>query len=232
MTLGVYLLAHLHLWELENLKDTIIWCLSAGFVVLVHGFSQGEKRPNYSKIVGDLFKVTILLELLLSAYCFSLPAELILSIVTAFVAAVQVYSGMKDEFRAVHKLATAALIVLGLIMIWGAVAGFIREPSEILKAATLNAIVRPIILTFWLLPVSYSLGLFCAYETLFVPFKLGEKRSLRFHIFARIRLIRHFRLRLSRVLDAPKKLRGGLYGLNTLQEVEDLLASDSNNEIT
>lgn len=231
MTLGVFLLAHFHLWELENLKDTIIWCVSAGLVVLVHGFSQGETRPNYPKIVRDLFNVTILLELLLSTYCFSLPVELILFIVIAFVTAFQVYSGMKDEYRDVHKIATAALIGLGLIMIWGAVAGLMREPTEILSGATLKAIARPILLTLWVLPVSYALGIIGAYEVLFIPFKLGDRRTLRFHIFARTRLIRHFGLRLSRVLDAPRKLRGGLYGLYTLQEVDDLLASDLNTEI-
>lgn len=232
MALGIFLLAQFHLWELENLKDTIIWCVSAGLVVLVHGFSQGEKRPNYPKIIRDLFKVTILLELLLSTYNFSLPVELILFVMIAFVAALQGYSGLKDEYRGVHKLATAALIGLGLIMIWGAVAGFMRKPSEILQGTTLKAIAQPVLLTLWLLPVSYALGVIGAYEVLFGPFKVGDKRSFRFHLFARIRLIRHFGLRLNQVLDAPRKLRGGLYGIYTLEEVEGVLTSNPNKEIT
>lgn len=223
MTLGVFFLSHFGLWKLDNLKDTIVWCLSAGLVVLVHGFSQRDKCPNYLKIVRDLFKITIFLEILLSSYCFSLPTELILFIVIIFIAALQEYSGRKDEYKAVHKLATVGLVGLGLIMIWGALVGFLHQPGTLLQSATLTAIVRPILLTAWLIPLSYFIGLISAYELLFIPFKLGEKRSLRFHVLARMHLIRHFGLQLNKVLAAPQQLHGGLYGVSTMRKLNELL---------
>jgi hypothetical protein len=77
--LGIYLLHFFGFWRVEHLKGTAFWSLSAGIVVLVHGFSHGAGAPNYRKIVRDLFEVTVVLEVMLSTYCFSLPAELILT---------------------------------------------------------------------------------------------------------------------------------------------------------
>ena len=223
MILAVFLLSQFHLWEEKNLKDTLIWCFSAGVIVLVHGLSQGQTRPDYQKVIRGLFKLTILLELLLGAYCFSLAVELILFFALAFTALIQGVSALKEEHKPVHRLATGVLAVLGLFMVWGAILGLVKNPSGLFNLETLKALSRPVLLTIWILPVSYFIGVKGAYELLFVPFRLGEKRSLRFSILARLLLVCHFGLRLNRILDAPSNLSGSLYGLRTVGEVRDVL---------
>lgn len=227
MASGVYLLSQFDLWEEKNLTDTLIWCFSAGVVVLVHGLSQSQKRPDYQKVLRGLFKLTIILELLLGAYCFSLPIEIVLFFAVAFTVLIQGGSALREEHKPVHRLATGVLAVLGIFMVWGAILGLVKNPSGLLNLETLKAILRPVLLTIWILPVSYFLGVKGAYELLFAPFRLGKKRSLRFRILARLLLVCHFGLRLNRVLDAPSNLRGGLYGLHTVGEVRDVLSAST-----
>lgn len=223
MAAGVFFLSKLQIWSPANLKDTLIWCFTAGIVILVHGFSQKEKKPDYPKITLDLFKLTVLLEIVLSTYCFRLPVELALFLAIAITAAVRAVSETEEKYEPVRKLTTGILGILGLTMIWGALDGLIRSPKEVLTVETLKALVRPVLLTIWLIPVSYALGVIGAYQILFVPFALGEKRQLKFHILARIKLILFFGFRLNRVLEAPRQLRGGLYGTYHLDEVEQTL---------
>ena len=180
---------------------------------------------NYKKIIFDLFKLTVFLEVLANTYCFSLPTELLLFIFLFFTAAIQAYSTYKEENRDVHKLATYILIVLVGIMLWGTIKGLLNHPYEFFNTATLKNILQPILLTLWLLPVSYVLGVIGAYEILFLPFRIGEKHNLKFCIYARLKLIRHFGLRLNRVLEAPRKLKGRLYGISSIDELEKVLTS-------
>ncbi|MDF1815015.1 MAG: hypothetical protein P1V20_22615 [Verrucomicrobiales bacterium] len=223
MSLGVFILSKVALWAPENLKDTIVWCFSAGVLVLVHGFSS--KTPDYKRIIRDLFKLTILLELLLSTFCFSVPVEFVLFAVLFFLTAIHAMSELKEEYRAVHNLANGALTITGFIMLWGALAGFRENPSEILSFATLKGVARPILLTLWLLPVSYILGIISGYETIFIAFHVGEKRNLRFNFLARLMLIRHFGFSLKRVLEAPRKLQGRHYGLYYVEDMRNLLST-------
>lgn len=225
MSLGVYFLSMIHLWGPSFLKDTVIWCFSAGVVVLVHGFAQAKEGPNYSAVVLDLFKLTIFLELLLSTYCFSLVTEIILFLLVAIVSIFHAYSQSKEEYEPVRKLSAGILFVLGIVSFSGAIIGFVKSPGDMLNVDTVKGIAWPILLTFWLIPVSYAVGLFAAYEIMFVPFHLGGNRSIKFHVLARFRLIRHFGFRLNRVLKAPRLLQGGLYGVYSLDEIDRLLSS-------
>jgi len=223
MALGVYLLSLFDFWDVGDLKDTIIWCCSAGVLVLIHGASRGEKSPDYRNLVIDLFKISIILEVLLSAYCFNLFVELLLVLVAAIAGLMQGISEIRNEHKHVQGFARGVLSIIGGAMIWRAISGVMHEPGEFWNLTTLKTVVHPMVLTFWVLPLSYAFGVMAAYEILFLPFRLQRNSDLIFNIRARFRLICHYGFRLSRVVEAPRQLKGRLYGVSSLSEIEDLL---------
>lgn len=159
----VLLLSALHLWQWDNLKTTLLWCMTFAFVTMTDVNRIAEDDTFYSKSVRDTFSATALVVFLTELKSFSLPAELFivpgLVVLGVCVAIVQTRAEAKDARWLVEGIASVTVLVLlgyGVSEIW-------REPSWV----ALREFIIPVILSLLFLPFIYAASIYVTYERIF-----------------------------------------------------------------
>lgn len=164
MTGIVILLYNIKLWETSNMKDTIIWIFTVGFVLV---FQVNEVRDTgyLKKILVESFKWTLVIEFITNLYTFSLLKELILVPTITFLAILKVVTAMDKKYAQLDRLLTNVLAIIGVTMFLYSLIKTFQYYGDVLTFANLVSLFLPIVLTILFIPFTYLLALYCIYET-------------------------------------------------------------------
>lgn len=164
----VLLLSALQLWQWDNLKTTLLWCVTFAFVTMVDVNRLSEDSTFYGRTVRDAVSVTALVLLVVEFKSFPLLAEFFIVPGMVFlglcVAIVQTREEAKDARRLVEGMASIvglALVIYGLTAIW-------RQPGEFFSWVTVREFLVPVALSLLFLPFMYALSAYAAYERIFL----------------------------------------------------------------
>lgn len=170
-SLIVLILYKVNFWNLNLMKDTVIWFFSAGLIV----FFNANKIHNtnyFTQILKDNLKVIIFLEFVLNFYTFSLITELILIPFITFITIMYEYSKYtmlkKPEHAKVNKFLKSILSLFGIILLISAIGRLITEFKNLFTIDNVKSIYLPIILTIFSFPFYYFLALSMIYEEFFI----------------------------------------------------------------
>ncbi|QTY27935.1 hypothetical protein [Flavobacterium sp. CS20] len=173
LALGLYLfgvfalLKSLGFWTSADIKDSIFWLFSVGFVL---GFSLNKaKDSNYFKsIIIDTIKVIAILEFVINFYNFSLLTELILLPILIFIVMLQAVAELDSKNAKVAKLLTNLMTIFGFALLIYSIYKMANGYSDFFKLGTLHSFILPILLTILFLPFLYCLSLYSIYESYFI----------------------------------------------------------------
>lgn len=165
--LQFYSLYKINFWNLNFLKDSILWLFTVGFVLIFK--SVEAKNTNFfKKNLQDSLKWTILFEFIINFYSFSLIVEFLLLPILVFITATQAFSELDKKNIQVTKLLTNILSIIGFVFlgisIYKTVIGF----ESFFSFATLKIFIFPLILTILFFPFIYFLSLYSIYESYFI----------------------------------------------------------------
>jgi hypothetical protein len=193
IALTVYLLHAAGLWAATQLKDTVLWALTAALVMVVDINSVPNDRRYFQKALRDGFKVSVILEFIANLFVFSLPIELVLVPAATILGSMLVLAESKDEFKPVRLFLNTTLALLGLTILGYSGYRAYTDFHTVARTSTLADFLLPIILTAVFLPFLYLLATLVSYESLFVrlQFFIADADLRR---FAKIQLVRHFGL--------------------------------------
>lgn len=215
----VWGLSAIGLWEVQLLKDTVVWFLFSGLVFAFSGVTTGSKQKPFRQVVREQISLLIPLEFLINAYTFSLPVELVLIPVLVFMAMVDVVSKYKGDFDRARWAATGFQAISGWVMLTLVLARFVGDLGTLQWTDTLREIALPPILTVCILPAVFLFLLLARYETLFIRIGLGSDLENGVRWRARWRLFRRLGLNPSKI-DAF--LRGRAWALMRIRTRSDL----------
>ena len=168
-------------WDLTILKDTIYWVLGVAFVMLFNANKINKNENYFKQVIADSLKLTILLEFLVNLHSFSLFAEILFLPLMLLLVILHTFSDQKDEHKAVQKLTTTLLSIIGFIYLIYAVYQIIIDFDNFITYNNLRSLLIAPILTVLLLPFIYFIALFMQYETIFIRlnyFNKEDKKSL------------------------------------------------------
>lgn len=155
-------------WDVSNLKATILWSLTAAALMVGKVVSDKEQPEAFfrSAVLGGL-KISVVLEFVVQLYVFPLLVELIFVPVTALVGAMLAICDTDEKFAPVKQVLNKLLALVGFLIIGYAIYRLRSEFSEFWRLSTVLSFFHPIVLTVLFVPFLWLVAVAVAYEEVF-----------------------------------------------------------------
>ncbi len=164
----VWLAAEVGLWERNLLKDTVIWFVVTGLVLLVNANRAAEDDRYVRDTIRSTLEASAILSFFLNIVTFSLVVELVLLPVMAVLVAAPIMAERDEQLARSKRLfewllagMVAALVMLTAVEIY-------RQRHEL----DLGTLWRSFAMTVWLpvaaLPFVYVFAFIASYEVAFM----------------------------------------------------------------
>jgi len=173
----VYLGAKVGWWTDDLAADTWFWFFTTALVLLFN-FEKASKEPDFFiKASKEIFGLTLVLGFLSDLYVLSIPIEFVAQGVLAFVAMLAVVAGTQEKTEAVQKLANGCLSAAGLAVLILAIVSLVRSWSSDDLPDLARQLLMPAWMTLGVLPYIYCVGLYAAYEHVFLRIDWKSEHS-------------------------------------------------------
>ena len=175
-------LSELDLWNAEQLKNTVFWCVSVGFMSLFK-LEQIKKDKNFFKhSVVDSLKLLAILQFIVGVYTFPLWGEVLLVPVLALIGAMLAIAETDKKHHQVKVLLEYCLSLLGVVLIVYTLYMLTTSFGNFGKAKTAYDFFVPPLLTLCYVPFLFFMMAYSTYEQVFV--RLTFSINNRFHRYA------------------------------------------------
>lgn len=154
-------------WDLDYLKDSLLWLFTVGFVLIFKSV-EAKDITYFKNILRESLKWTVLFEFIINFYSFSLITEFIMLPVLVFITTTQAFSELDKKNIQVTKLLTNILSLIGIVFLGFSIYKTIIGFETFFSFTTLRIFIFPIVLTTLFLPFIYFLSLFSVYESYFI----------------------------------------------------------------
>lgn len=196
MAIVVYALAEVDLWNVEQLKNTVFWCASVGFMSLFKLESIKKDKSFFKHSVIDNLKLLATLQFIVGVYTFSLWIEVLLAPALAFIGGMLAIAGTDKKYHQVKVLLENCLSLFGVILIGYTLYMLITNFGAFGKEKTVYDFFIPPLLTLFYLPFVFTMLLYSTYEQVFIRLKFSIKN--RFHRYlAKLYALVLFNVRMS-----------------------------------
>jgi hypothetical protein len=162
----IALAAWAHLWEFGLLKDTMIIVVTLGFPLLFQTVTAKSGTEIFHKIRSETLSISAFLLFYVNLEPLPLWGELVLQPLAVFVQLLAITAGQRSEHRAVQRLASVTLVLIGTAMLaWstGQIATNAGSYDLLLLAKTLG-------LSVWLpmvmFPYFYGVAFYATTESI------------------------------------------------------------------
>lgn len=171
----IFLLYKAGYWEISLLKETLLWILLAGSVMMFNIIEVKNAKLYFIKILNDTFKWAVAIEFIVGLYSFNIYFEFFSIPISVFVGCI-IAIGEKDE-RNISFIGKLKNIIFftGSILIIYKLFQIISNYKSHLNIENLKQFMLTPILAALFIPFLYGLFLFVNYENIFVSINYGIK---------------------------------------------------------
>jgi len=188
----VYGLYEMGLWDVGQLKNTILWSVSVAAVSLFNVNDIAEDPHYFRKAIKDNLKLIAVFEFVVAFYTFSLLAELLIVPLATILVAMQAIAESRKEFELVEKVLGNILALFGVGLVAHALFYIISDFSSFATRENLVDFVLPPVLSLLFTPFLFVIMLYVIYERIFIRLRFAiDDPELR--AFAKQQAIINFR---------------------------------------
>jgi uncharacterized membrane protein len=190
--LTVDFLSSTGLWDLDQLKNTIMWFIFVASVELFKANTIHEEKGYFKKSIKGHFKLLVILEFIIAFQSFSLVAELIIVPISTLAVLLLAFAELKEEYKPVENLMTWVLSIFGICMVIFAFYFISTNFDKFSQSKTLINFSTPIILSIFLLPYIFIISIYMLYERILVRVNIYTEDRL-YRLYAKLKGIIHFK---------------------------------------
>lgn len=176
MSLIIYVLSKLNLWNIGQIKNTIFWGMSVGFMSLFKLQSIKKDKAFFKHSVIDSFKLLAIIQFIICAYTFPLWLEILIAPILTFIGAMLTVASSDIKYNQVKIILGNCLSLYGVILIIYTIYMLITNFGEFGNEKTLFNFVVPSLLTLFYLPFIFFMLAYSTYEEIFIrlPFFIKD----------------------------------------------------------
>ena len=163
----IYLLSRIDFWDISQLKNSITWFLTVGFVSLLK-INKEDKGNFFRNTVGDVFRFTTVSEFIVHFYTFDLVVEILLIPLVILIFGMKIVAEKKNEYSRIAELINKLLILTGIFLMIYALYKMVSNFTLFATVGTLTDFLCPPVLSFLYLPFIYPLAVYVTYTDEFV----------------------------------------------------------------
>ena len=190
--LMVDFLSNTGLWDLGQLKNTIMWFVFVASVELFKANIIHEEKGYFKKSIKGHFKLLVLLEFIVAFQSFSLVAELIIIPISTLAVLLLAFAELKEEYKPVENLMSWMLSIFGICMVFFALYFISTSFDEFAQSKTLVNFSIPIIFSVLLLPFMFLISIYMIYERILVRVNIYTEDRL-YRLYAKLKGLIHFK---------------------------------------
>lgn len=168
ISLAAYLLHFIGLWEISELKDTIIWVLLVAPATIFTFYKEKDNKKYFKNSLLENFRFSLIVEFLSGLYVFSFIAEFVLLPTITFLSVLLIFAKREEKYKPVQTLLEVILFCVGLILIYHTISQIIIQVKTLATIDTLRSFILPPIFAIWFIPFLYCLSLYTAYEDAYI----------------------------------------------------------------
>lgn len=196
MAIVVYALAEVDLWNVGQLKNTVFWSASVGFMSLFKLESIKIDKSFFKHSVIDNLKLLAILQFIVGVYTFSLWVEILIAPVLAFIGGMLAIAENNKKYHQVKVLLEYCLSLFGVILIVYTLYMLVTNFGAFGKEKTVYDFFVPPLLTLFYLPFIFVMLVYTTYEQVFIRLKFSIKNE--FHRYlAKLYALVLFNVRMS-----------------------------------
>lgn len=215
----VLLLKRFKVWNFSLLKETIFWFVFSAVGLFIKMVSRAEdKEVSITGLIKSIFGVMLFLEFLLSNYTFSIPVELVLTPVAAFLGLSLQFANMNPEHAFAAKIINRLLAALGLMLIAHAVRMAVVDPSLFTTNSARQLLISPL-LTVLFIPLLYIMSLYSVYEMMNFRITFGLRNSPHWINPTKRKSLQIGKFNLNRTRRLSKVIARQIWRAKSLQEI-------------
>lgn len=152
-------------WEINNLKDTIIWFIFSGLPIGINVSTRKLEHDFWKNLVLDNLRLMVLVEFVINSFTFSLVFELFFLIpFITIILLLNVFCKSKEEYVSVERLTTIIIMFFGSVILSYSLYRALVETQLIENMNTVESILFPVVYSIISLPFIYFLKLFIESE--------------------------------------------------------------------
>lgn len=194
----VALLGWAGLWDLGQLKTTILWALFATPPALFRVASNAPAPQLVRGWLSDTIAVTVLIELIALTFVFDFWQEMLLVPVAFFISGLIAFASREARHKAVLGFLQATVAIFGLFLIARGVWMIAINWNSFATLATVRDAYMVPLLSLMTIPFLYSVYLYSAYETAFSGLR-GAVADPDFRRYAKWRSVSAFHVNVDRL---------------------------------
>lgn len=177
----IFLLSKIDFWDFNLLKDSIVWFLTAGMIVLFN-VNKINSKKYFINILNDNLKVILFLEFVVNFYTFDIITELIIIPIITCITILYEYSKYTMRKNTSHIKVNGALknllSIVGITILIYISYKTISDYQVLFTKSNVKSFYLPIILSVLTLPFYYFLAIYMIYEEFFIRlnFMFNDKK--------------------------------------------------------
>lgn len=196
MMFVVYFLYEMDLWNTEQIKNTIFWCVSVGFMFLFKIESIKKDKSFFKHSVLDNLKLLAILQFVVGVYTFPVWIEILLVPVLVLISAMTAIAEMDKKHHQVKVILEYCLSVFGVILIVYSLYMLATSFDEFANEKNAYDFFVPPLLTLFYLPFVFFILVYSTYEQVFIRLRFSIANKLHRNL-AKIYALVLLNLRLS-----------------------------------
>lgn len=178
MMFVVYCLYGLDLWNAEQIKNTIFWCVSVGFMSLFKIESAREDKSFFKHSVLDNLKLLAILQFVVGFYTFPVWIEVVLVPVVVVISVMIAIAEIDKKHHQVKVLLEYFLSVFGVVLIVYAIYMLVTSFDEFANEKSVYDFFVPPLLTLFYLPFFFFMLAYSTYEYVFIRLQFSIVNKL------------------------------------------------------
>ena len=221
-------LYYLGWWDINNLKDIIIWFIFSGLPIGVFVATNKLERGYWKNLVLENLKLTMLVEFIINSFTFSLIVELFLVPIITLMVALNTFSGHYKEHKVAEKLTSTTMSFIGIFILLYSLYKTLNEIHLIGNISTLKSFLLPAVCSVVSVPYMYIFKLIVEYENLFIRLKLGRERSRALNLLIKLRLLLFCNVQIKKLQIASDMNNYNLMSISSKDEIDIAIRSFKN----
>lgn len=196
MAIVIHWLSELELWNFEQLKNTVFWCVSVGFMSLFKLEKIKKDMYFFKHSFLDNLKLLAIIQFVIGVYTFPIWLEVLLVPILALLGAMLAITETDRKYHQVKAFLEYCLSTFGAVLIVYTLYMLMTNFGEFGKEKTAYDFFVPPLLTLCFLPFVFFMLVYSTYEQVFVRIRFSiRSRFLRY--VAKLYAFILFNIRLS-----------------------------------